>query len=202
MIQFADVDVTDEELVTLSIQNKEYFAFLISRYESRLFWYVRRIYGITREEVEDVVQEVFIKTYLNLNDFDTTLKFSSWVYRIAHHQTVSAYRKRQVRPEGNRIDVEDSVLHQIASDEDIVRDLDRKVLSQNVRTALAELDEVSREILVLKYFEEKDYSEIADILEEPLGTVATHIHRAKKKLRLLMEKKTRIFPGETYKLKI
>lgn len=183
------LEVTDEELVSLSVQKKEYFAILMERYTARLFRYVTRISGVTKEEAEDIVQEVWIKIYLNLNDFDTTLKFSSWAYRIAHHQTISAHRKHQARPEGNRIDVEDSVLHQIASDEDIVRDLDKEALSQTLRTALGKLDERSRNILVLKYFEDKDYVEIADILEEPMGTVATHIYRAKKKLRSFLEKK-------------
>lgn len=183
--------MTDEELVSLSLQNKDNFSILISRYTSRLFRYVMRISGVTKEEAEDIMQEVFIKTYLNLNDFDTTLKFSSWIYRIAHHQTISTYRKRKVRPEGNKIDVEDSVLHQIASDENIVRDLDRVMEAKIIREAIQKLDKSSRDILVLKYFEEKDYAEIADILEEPLGTVATHLYRAKRKLRAIMEQPTR-----------
>lgn len=184
------VEATDEELVSLSLEKKEYFAILMERYASRLFRYVIRISGVTKEEAEDLVQEAFIKAYLNLNDFDTSLRFSSWIYRIAHHQTISAYRKKQVRPEGNRIDVEENVLHQIASDEDIARNLDRKIQAQGVREAIEELDESTRNILILRYFEEKDYSEIADILQEPTGTVATHLYRAKKKLRILLEKKS------------
>ncbi len=184
-------EATDEELVSLSVEKKEYFAILMERYASRLFRYVIRISGVTKEEAEDLVQEVFIKAYLNLNDFDTSLRFSSWIYRIAHHQTISAYRKRQVRPEGNRIDVEENVLHQIASDEDIARNLDREIQAQVIREAIERLDEPTREILVLRYFEEKDYAEIADILQEPAGTVATHLYRAKKKLRILLEEKSK-----------
>lgn len=174
---------TDEELVSLTLQNKEYFAVIVDRYAGRLNRYVMRISGVAREEAEDIVQESFVKAYLNLNDFDTTLKFSSWMYRIAHHQTISAYRKRKSRPEGNRIDVEDDVLHRVASDEDIVRDVDREMTAESVRQALASLDERSREILTLRFFEDKDYTEIADILQIPMGTVATLIHRSKKKLR-------------------
>ncbi|MDD5489902.1 MAG: sigma-70 family RNA polymerase sigma factor, partial [Candidatus Moranbacteria bacterium] len=77
---------TDEEMVALTLKNQDYFACLVERYEPKLMRYIRRISAATQEDAEDLLQDVFVKVYRNLNDFDQKLKFSSWIYRIAHNQ--------------------------------------------------------------------------------------------------------------------
>lgn len=176
-------DLTDEELAARCLKKPDVFAYIIERYEGRLMRYIFRVTNATREEAEDILQESFIKAYTNLNDFDTSLKFSSWMYRIVYHQVISTYRKNKARPQGNSVDVEDEVLTRIASDEDIVRDIDRKQLAEKLRAVLANIDEKYREVLVLFYLEDKDYREISDILQKPMGTVATLLSRAKGKLK-------------------
>ena len=83
----------DEELVALALKNQDFFACLVERYEPKLMRYVRRISAATQEDAEDLLQEIFVKVYRNLNDFDPDLKFSSWIYRIAHNQVISYWRK-------------------------------------------------------------------------------------------------------------
>lgn len=173
----------DNKLVKLSLQNQEYFYCLILRYEDRLLRYIRRISSSSKEDAEDILQEVFISVYKNLNDFDNKLKFSSWIYRIAHNQTISHWRKIQSRPKTISGDDENNSLFDfIAGDDDILKIIERKCSAKHIREVIFNLDDKYKDVLVLRFLEDKDYKEISDILKKPMGTVATLINRAKKKL--------------------
>ncbi|MCK5591422.1 MAG: sigma-70 family RNA polymerase sigma factor [Candidatus Pacebacteria bacterium] len=176
-------DKSDEELVVLTLQNRECFVCIINRYENKLLRYMKRISNMPEEELQDILQETFIKAYYNLNNFDSDLKFSSWVYRIAHNSIIDAHRKNKIRPQGNLVDIEDSLLQNIASDTNVLKEVDQKYIRKNIEDALENMEQKYREVLVLKFFEEKDYKEISDILKKPMGTVATLLNRAKKKLK-------------------
>jgi len=171
---------TDKELVKLSLKNKDFFAYIIDRYEDKLLRYIKRITNLREDDLIDILQDIFLKVYLNLNDFDSRLSFSSWIYRIAHNQVIDTYRKNKSRPHGNSIDVEDEVLENFMNDFDFTKNLDLFFLKENVDNILNKLSYKYKEILVLKFFEEKSYKEISDILRKPLGTVAVLINRAKK----------------------
>jgi len=89
------IEKPDEELIALALDNQEYFYYLMKRYEKRLLSYILHISNFLSGDAEDVLQEVFIKTYKNLRAFDKSLKFSSWIYRIAHNETISEYRRKK-----------------------------------------------------------------------------------------------------------
>jgi len=180
---------TDEELVALTIENQDFFSCLIDRYSGKLTRYIMRISASTREDAEDLLQEVFVKAYRNINGFDQSLKFSSWIYRIAHNQVISQWRKLKSRPQVIKFEADEDFLKFIAADEDLALDTERKFEGEEVRELLEELDEKYREALVLKFIEGKDYKEISDILQKPLGTVATLINRAKKQMKKIIEEK-------------
>ncbi len=174
---------TDEEIASLALENKDFFVFIINRYEERLGRYIKRLGVRVPEDIEDLLQSIFIKIYKNLNGFDKELKFSSWVYRIAHNETMSFFRSKKIRPEGNLIDDSDEVLQFIFDDIDSKDFAENRINREHIKKALQEIDEKYREVIVLRFFEELDYDEISDILRIPPGSVATLIHRAKKKLR-------------------
>ena len=180
---------SDEELVGLTLKNQDFFGCLAERYEPKLMRYIRRISAATLEDAEDLLQEIFVKVYRNLNDFDQSLKFSSWIYRIAHNQVISHWRKTKVRPQVLKFEADEDFLKFIATDEDLARDTERKFSGEEVRKMMESLDDKYREVLVLKFLEGKDYKEISDILEKPLGTVATLINRAKKQFAKITEEK-------------
>jgi len=179
---------TDEELVILTLQNQEYFLYLMKRYEKRLLGYIMRISNVTKEEAEDILQEVFIKTYLNINDFDKRLKFSSWIYRIAHNQVISSYRKKKARPQILVLDKDNSFLENLVSDLNLDREIDLKDLKKDVNKILGKIDIKYREVLILKFLEDKSYQEISDILKKPMGTVATLLNRSKKQFKKELKK--------------
>lgn len=172
-------DKTDEELVLMTLENEDLFLHIMKRYEGKLMAYIIRISGFSKEDAEDVLQEVFIKAYINLNSFDNDLKFSSWIYRIAHNEAINTYRKKKVRPQ-NAMNLDDSFLSNLASDLKTDRDVDVEYLRLHINKILDRLDIKYKEILILRFWEDKDYKEISDILKKPMGTVATLVSRAKK----------------------
>ncbi len=179
---------SDGELVELTLRNQEVFAYLIHRYEDKLFRYIRRISGLRKEDIEDLLQEIFIKVYQNLNGFDRNLKFSSWIYRIAHNQVISNYRKFKNK-QCDYIEDNYAIEQKIIYDFDIAKAIELKDLTKEVNSVLKKMDEKYREVLVLKYWEDQDYKEIADILCKPMGTIATLLNRAKKQFKAEINKK-------------
>ena len=173
---------TDEELVVLANHDQQALLVLMRRYEPRLLAYIRRIGGVALEDAEDILQEAFLDAYRHLAEFDTSLKFSSWMYRIVHNRTISAYRKRKRSMGDVSLDDADAAYGRLlTSDMDTVKQAENSLTSDRVRKALDGLPERDRSVLVLAYLEDKTYEEIGDILRAPQGTVATWIHRAKKK---------------------
>ncbi|NTW29884.1 MAG: sigma-70 family RNA polymerase sigma factor [Candidatus Moranbacteria bacterium] len=150
----------------------------MGRYETPLLRYIRRISSFDRDDAEDILQEAFIKAYRNLNDFDHGSKFSSWMYRIVHNQTIDTARKRKLR---SVVSIEEHDLGQILrAATDIGQEMERKQDLADIDAAIRSLPDTYREALILRFLEEKTYEEIMDILRLPKGTVATLISRGKK----------------------
>lgn len=180
-------DVSDEDVIPLLMKDRNVFVVLVQRYEEKLDRYIRRLGITSKQDREDVLQNIFVKTYKNIQGFDTSLSFSAWVYRIAHNESMSFFRAKKVRPEGHLIDDGEQVLLTILDENDFTKDLDRKIEAKKIAQHVQKLDGIYRDIIILRYFEDRDYREISDILKIPEGTVATLLYRAKKKLRILLE---------------
>lgn len=184
MLEFENCEnKTDEELVALILENQRYFLCLMNRYQDKLLRYIMRISGVRREDAEDLLQEVYIKVYRNLNDFDESFKFSSWIYRITHNQVISEFRKKQARPQQFLSELSDAIIENFASDLNLEREVNLVFNKEIVAKVLSSLKDEYQEIIILRFFEDKDYKEISDILKKPMGTVATLINRAKKQFQ-------------------
>jgi RNA polymerase sigma-70 factor (ECF subfamily) len=178
-----DEQVTDEVVVKQALQDKEQFGVLMDRYEAKLRRYIARLGVRNPDDQLDVLQDIFIKVYRNLNGFDPKLKFSSWIYRIAHNEAISAYRKKNVRPEGHLVADSEEILSFVSGSlETADVAFDKTVNADEVNAALLKLDPKYRQVLLLRFFEHKEYDEISDILQIPIGSVGTLIHRGKKQL--------------------
>lgn len=176
-------NLSDVELVKLSLANQDNFVYLVDRYKGKLTSYIKRLTNANNEDAEDILQEVFIKVYLNLNDFNKDLKFSSWIYRITHNQVISGHRKLKARPEGYAVNLDDQLAKNLFAEIDIKGQVDNKILKGNINRVLVELDVKYRDVLVLKFLEEKSYQEISDILKKPLGTIASLMNKAKQEFK-------------------
>ena len=183
---------SDQKIVALVLRDKQTFSSVVERYQAPLQRYIMRLGCSDPHDVHDVLQEVFIKCYINLNDYDPTLKFSSWLYRIAHNETISFFRKKRVRPKPVVSEDDLVIFEQLPDEQYFLEDLMKTQDGKEIRDALATVQEKYREPLVLRFFEEKSYTEISDILEIPEGTVATYINRGKTELKGILSLKRTI----------
>jgi RNA polymerase sigma-70 factor (ECF subfamily) len=174
---------SDQDLVAGALRDKQAFAAIVQRYQTPLFRYIIRQGCRDNGMAKDLLQEVFIKTYLHLNDYDPTLSFSSWIYRIAHNETVSHFRKEKSRPFVLDKGEFGELLEKISDDLDMDNRDRRCYSASDIQEALVRLEVRYRDVIVLRFFEEKSYDEISDILQMPAGTVATLLNRAKKKIK-------------------
>ena len=182
------VDTTDQAVVAMALKDKSFFSEIVTRYEEKLSRYIERLGVRNAEDRQDVLQEIFIKVYRNLNGFDTSLKFSSWIYRIAHNEAISWFRKRNVRPEGHLVAESEDMLYLIAAKEDGAEVLfDKRINAAVLNQALSAISAKYRDPLILRFFEHKEYEEISDILKIPIGSVGTLIHRGKQQLKALID---------------
>jgi len=181
--------LTDEDLVRKSLQNIEYFACLFERYEKKLVRYILRISSFSPEEANDILQEAFIKIWVNLNKFDDNLKFSSWAYRIVHNTVISEWKKSRSFGKDRNIKIDEEIFKNLPSEFDLVEKSYEKDKIAIIHKILNFLPEKYKDVLVLRFLEGKNYNEISDILRKPLGTIATLIHRAKKAFRKEADKK-------------
>lgn len=163
--------------------NKERFREIERRYHEKLYFYLRHLIGY-QEETEDVLQNVFIKAYEHLDSFDNRRAFSSWIYRIAHNEAINWIKKKNRR---KTISWEDVISAKdqlkVVSDEESPQDTwIRKELRQEVREAMGELPAKYKEVLLLRFFFDRSYNEISEIIDRPRNTVGTLISRAKGQL--------------------
>ncbi len=166
-------NLSDEEIIEKVRQSdEELYALIIDRYQAKLIRYVYNLIK-DKQKAEDIVQETFIKAYINLNVFNIKKKFSSWIYQIAHNETINHIKKHH-----REVPLPDDFDYQ--SEEDLEKDFDQKETSKKVSKCLEKIPLLYKEPLSLYYIEEKSYQEISDILRIPMGTVATRINRAKK----------------------
>ncbi len=175
-----------DEVIAGRVQAGDADAFgdLIVRYEEKLRRYGRRFLS-NPQDIEDLVQDVMIKTYTNIQSFNTELRFSPWIYRIAHNTFVNALKK-QSRLGYNIFDV-DTFLPQLHASETADGAAIAAELGEEMEQYLNQLDPKYREPLVLFFYEELTYQEISDVLRIPVTTVGVRINRAKEKIRKLYE---------------
>jgi len=177
--------LSDEELVVrIRTKEKEWFTDIVLRYQEKLLRYA--IYLIHDEhKAKDVVQDAFIKAYINLNGFNIKKKFSSWMYRIVHNEAMNSIKKYHKEvPLLPDMDVQ--------SEENIEHDFGNKESIEKAQSCLDDMPVLYSEPLALYYLDEKSYEEISDILRIPMGTVATRINRAKKLMKIICQKHSQI----------
>ncbi len=153
---------------------------LVARYEAKLLRYGRKFLA-RDEDRQDIVQDVFISAYQNIQSFNTAQRFSPWIYRIAHNAFVNELRKNERRPL-LPFDFDTIIPHTVYEDP-AESEREQKDMRTYLERGLDGISSKYREVLVLHYFEDMAYKDIADILQVPQGTVGIRIKRAKEALR-------------------
>lgn len=170
----------DIVLVNESLENKDNFRKIIEKYEEPLKRYIRRLLYLSLNDVDDIVQDAFINIYRNLNEYDSTYKFSSWIYRIAHNVAISFLRKNRKHI---GLSLSSDEMEKIGGIDNQLCDCNKEDLNK----ALEKLDDKYKEVIILRYFEDKSYQEISDILKISSGTVGSLINRGIDKLKKILK---------------
>jgi len=173
--------LSDEEIIEkVRSSDQELYSVIVERYQNKLLRYAGNLIK-DGDRASDVVQESFIKAFINLKGFNTQKKFSSWIYRIVHNEAINIAKKYQ-----KELPILDDFDFQ--SDENIEDNFEQKETVVNVKKCLGEIPLLYSEPLTLFFIDEKSYEEISDILRIPMGTVATRISRAKILMKKICQK--------------
>jgi RNA polymerase sigma-70 factor (ECF subfamily) len=175
--------MTDEkreikDLLTRALARDEYACQkILNLYKGRIFSYVYRMVR-NYHDAEDITFDVFIKCFRSLTSFDLTRSFTAWLFAIAHNCAIDFFRKNKIEYE--YFDERHSV------PDDFVQEEEKRKKMARIDQALGLLPPVDRELIVLFHKEEYSYQEISEIVDLPVTTIKTRLHRARKKLRELV----------------
>ncbi len=177
-----DAQFDDAQLIEQSLNgDSAAFGQLVRKYQDRLYNTVVHVVGC-REQAEDVVQDAFVQAYVKLHTFQGNSAFYTWLYRIAFNTAISHQRRKKVEVSVD-LSREQSGTEPIDSGDGPGDRIEREERVVMVRQALDVLSEQHRAILVLREMEGCCYETIADILDLPIGTVRSRLHRARLQLR-------------------
>ena len=171
------MDPTDEELARkVAAGDEPSLAVLVRRWEAPLRRYVLRRCWSCRDDVDDLLQEVFLQVYRHIHAFDPNLKFSSWIWRIAHNAMVSRVRVHARTDPHVPLDEALLIPNGMRTD----APCEAADLAREIASILERMSPALRDVFVLRFHEEKSYEEIGDILHLNANTVATRVRRARE----------------------
>jgi RNA polymerase sigma-70 factor (ECF subfamily) len=188
-------NLPDADVAALARQGREdAFRELVRRYERPVFSLIYRMVR-DRETAEDLSQETFIKVLNHIDRYRPEFKLSSWLFKIANNVTIDFLRKRQldtVSMDGSphaatASEVEATSFDVQVRQETALEEMESRELGSAIERAIAKLRPEYRSCILLRHVEGRSYEEIASILDLPLGTVKTYIHRARHELRRELE---------------
>lgn len=168
----------DEQQLINALRSKDTrrkaFSQLVSLYSEKLYWTARHIVG-THENADDVVQNSFIKVWNNLDDYRGDAKLSTWLHRIVVNESLDYLRKEKKHSDDT--DIEES--HGVFADEFF----DGNEADRLLREAMETLPEAQRTVFAMKYYEDKPYKEISQILGTSEGGLKANYHHAVEKIK-------------------
>jgi RNA polymerase sigma-70 factor (ECF subfamily) len=186
--------LTDQEVVLLARGGREAaYRELVRRYERPVFALLYRMVR-DRELAEDLAQETFVKALNAIDSYRPEFKFSSWIFKIANNAAIDHLRRRELdtlsldgSPHAETPEAMQATALQIGARQESPLDaVEAKELGGAIEAAIGRLRPEYRSCILLRHVEGRAYEEIAEILDLPLGTVKTYIHRARNELRLAL----------------
>ena len=157
---------------------------IMDKYQKPLYFHVLKMVR-NHEQVEDLVQEAFMKAFRNLNSYNTDYAFSTWLYRITTNHTIDYLRKKKLNTTSinDPVKTRDGEMQiQISDEKETDREIIRKERKKIIHQAIHDLPEKYRKVIEMRHLQELSYQEIAEQLDLPLGTVKAHIFRAREML--------------------
>lgn len=157
------------------------FASLIDRYSERLFNMLLQMCNGNSDMASELTQEAFVRAYERLKQFDGNSSFYTWIYRLARNRAIDI-RKRKTP-----IASDPQEMHDPGTEDDPSINMERREMQSIVQQAMSELGDEQREIILMRDFDGRDYTQIAQLLDVAEGTVKSRLNRARKALRSIIE---------------
>ncbi|GAA5442300.1 ECF RNA polymerase sigma-E factor [Microbulbifer sp. NBRC 101763] len=175
------MDLNDEDLIRRTVEDGDQRAYaqLVRRYQSQLRFSLRQLCDGDQGLADDMAQEAFIKAYKALPAFRGDARFSTWLYRIAYNLVMSHKRK-------NAPDVDQEAVDR-AQAEETVEESQQLGMARDLNSAMSSLSDAQRQAIHLCMQRGFSHEEAASIMKLPLGTVKSHVNRARAKLRSLLQ---------------
>jgi len=169
----------EKELIERAIKGEESACQkILNLYQGRIFSYVLRLVK-NYDDTEEITFDTFIKCFRAFKAYDQSKPFSTWLFTIAHNSVIDFFRK-------NKIEYE-YLDERYSTGEDFIEKFEKEKKLKAIEIALSQLVAVDREIVILFHKEELSYQEISEVLKLSVSTIKTRLHRARKKLRKLLE---------------
>ncbi|WP_206099015.1 RNA polymerase sigma factor SigW [Paenibacillus nanensis] len=183
----------ENRLARLALKgDQQAFAELVDLYQDKLYHMAYRMLS-NRQEAEDVVQDTFLRVYKNLDRFDETLKFSTWIYRIATNLCIDRLRKRKqtysLDAESQDYEGLDGYSMIPSDDRTPESELILSDTQRIIHQAMETLPPKYKSVMMLRYIQDLSLQEVGDILGMPVTTIKTRVHRGREFLRKKLEHK-------------
>ncbi|MCD6064147.1 MAG: sigma-70 family polymerase sigma factor [Flavipsychrobacter sp.] len=171
----------DDSIILASFKDEKTrevaFTQLVRKYQQRLYWHIRRMV-VEHEDANDVLQNVFIKVWKNLENFKRESNLYTWLYRIATNETLTWLEQQKRRGSISLDDSESSVAGKLEAQ----KGFDANKLEWKLQQAIQSLPEKQRLVFNLRYYDEMPYEEMAGILDTSVGSLKASYHHAVKKV--------------------
>lgn len=162
---------------------EEAFNALLEKYQQRIYWHIRRMV-ISHDDTDDVLQDVFIKVWRNLDKFRKDSQLYTWMYRIATNECITFLNRKKQR---NNISLDNENSDYLANTLSSSSYFDGTEAQRKLQNALLTLPDKQRLVFNMKYFDDLKYDEISDILGTSVGALKASYHLAVKKIKLFLE---------------
>ena len=153
------------------------FTRIIKKYQEKLYWHIRRMV-VDHEDANDVLQNMFIKVWKNLDNFREDSQLYTWLYRIATNESLSFIEQQKKRSSVSLSDEESHLSNKLQAD----KYFDGNKLEWKLQLAIQQLPEKQRAVFNLRYFDEMPYEEMSRVLETSEGALKASYHHAVKKI--------------------
>lgn len=150
---------------------------IIKKYQEKLYWHIRRMV-VDHEDANDVLQNMFIKVWKNLDNFREDSQLYTWLYRIATNESLTFLGQQKRRSTASISDEESTLSNKLVAD----KDFDANKLEWKLQLAIQQLPEKQKAVFNLRYFEEMPYEEMSRVLETSEGALKASYHHAVKKI--------------------
>lgn len=179
-------DKEKELIADLKTVGKREMAFhiLVQTYQERLYWHIRKIV-MNHDDTDDILQNVFIKVWKNIDGFREDSSLFTWLFRIATNESLSFLQKQRRRSVFSSEEITDYLVESLEADEYF----DGDDIQKKLEKAVIQLPEKQRLVFNMKYFEEMKYEQISEILQTSVGALKASFHHAVKKIEEYMDNK-------------